>query len=207
MEYHRRGAARPGDGHLLRDHGLRAVAHVARELVSACVEEDVRDPVGEREMERDVALAGYVGHLPDRDSGDVSLVYSIDSVRAELAAGNDDLAIWARRRPNGFFIMLSAATVPSLQATGIWANGAGYDPAAVTTFLQVADYYLVAQVHEQQYTVVTHEIVSPSTRRIKIPNACLGLGVRYITPFAMLRAEQARFVLTAPSPPTIAEAV
>jgi hypothetical protein len=135
------------------------------------------------------------------------VAYSIDSVRAELVAGNDDLEIWARSRPNGFFIMPSAATVPSLQATSIWANGTGYDPAAVTTFLQVADYYLVAQAHEQQYTVVTHEIVSPSTKRIKIPNACLGLGVRYITPFAMLRAEQARFVLPQPpSPPGTAEA-
>jgi uncharacterized protein DUF4411 len=56
--------------------------------------------------------------------------------------------------------------------------------------------------------IVTHEIVSPSTRRIKIPNACLGLDVRYVTPFAMLRAEQARFVLPPPpSPPIIAEAV
>ncbi|HEX6506929.1 MAG TPA: DUF4411 family protein [Chloroflexota bacterium] len=135
------------------------------------------------------------------------LACSIDSVRAELAAGNDDLATWAKRRPNGFFMMPSAATVPSLQATSIWANGAGYEPAAVTTFLQVADYYLVAQAHEQQYTVVTHEIISPSTRRIKIPNACLGLGVRYVTPFAMLRAEQAKFVLPVPSPPINAEAV
>lgn len=31
-------------------------------------------------------------------------------------------------------------------------------------------------------------------RRIKIPNACLGVNVRYVAPFAMLRAEKARFV-------------
>jgi hypothetical protein len=128
-------------------------------------------------------------------------IYSIDSVRTELAAGNDDLATWAQQRPASFFVSPSAATVPSLQATSIWANTAGYDPAAVTTFLQVADYYLVAQAHELNYTVVTHEIISPSTRRIKIPNACLGLDVHYITPFSMLRSEQARFVLPAPPAP------
>ena len=104
-----------------------------------------------------------------------------------------------QQRLGTFFISPSAATVPSLQATSIWANNSGYEPAAVSTFLQVADYYLVAQALELQYTVVTHEVVANTTRRIKIPNACLGMGVRYVTPFAMLRAEKARFVL--PSPP------
>jgi hypothetical protein len=126
-------------------------------------------------------------------------VYSIDSVRTELIAGNDDLSAWAQQRLSTFFISPSAATVPSLQATSIWANNSGYEPAAVSTFLQVADYYLVAQALELQHTVVTHEVVANTTRRIKIPNACLGMNVRYVTPFAMLRAEKARFVL--PSPP------
>lgn len=128
-------------------------------------------------------------------------VYSINAVRSELVAGNDDLADWARQRPSGFFVQPSAATVPSLQATSIWANSAGYAPAAVTTFLQVADYYLVAQARELACTVVIHEIVSSSMRRIKIPNACLGLSVQYVTPFTMLRAEKARFVLPRPLSP------
>lgn len=99
----------------------------------------------------------------------------------------------------GFFLAPTAATVPSLQATSTWAAGAGYEPSAVTTFLQVADYYLVAQAHQLQYTVVTHEVVSPSVKRIKIPNACPGLDVKYVTPYTMLRAEKARFVLPQPS--------
>jgi hypothetical protein len=126
-------------------------------------------------------------------------VYSIDSVRTELIAGSDDLSAWAQQRLDTFFIAPGAASVPSLQATSIWANSSGYEPAAVSTFLQIADYYLVAQALELQYTVVTHEVVANTTRRIKIPNACLGMNVRYVTPFAMLRAEKARFVL--PSPP------
>jgi hypothetical protein len=67
--------------------------------------------------------------------------------------------------------------------------------AAVATFLQVADYYIVAQAHAYQHTVVTHEIPSNSAKRIKIPNACLDLGVRYVTPFEMLRTERARCVI------------
>lgn len=127
-------------------------------------------------------------------------VYSIDGVRTELIAGNDDLATWAHQRPGSFFLSPSAATVPSLQATSIWANSSGYEPTAVTTFLQIADYYIVAQALQLQYTVVTHEIVANTTRRIKIPNACLSLNVRYITPYAMLRTEKARFVLPRPLP-------
>jgi hypothetical protein len=122
-------------------------------------------------------------------------VYSIDSVRAELVGGNDDLATWARSLPDSFFLAPSAATVPRLQATATWVNSAGYDPAAVSTFLQVADYYLVAQALEFGYTVVTHEIFANTARRIKIPNACLGLNVQYVTPFSMLRSETARFIL------------
>jgi hypothetical protein len=43
--------------------------------------------------------------------------------------------------------------------------------------------------------VVTHEVPSNSPGRIKIPNVCVGLGVRFMTPYQMLRIEQARFVL------------
>jgi hypothetical protein len=123
------------------------------------------------------------------------LVYSVENVHAELATGNDDLTTWADQRAGRFFLAPDAASVPSLQAVSTWASTSGYEPAAVSTFLQVADYYLVAQAHALQHTVVSHEIVSNSTRRIKIPNACLGLKVKYITPFAMLRAEHARFVI------------
>ena len=69
------------------------------------------------------------------------------------------------------------------------------DPSAITTFLQVADYYLVAQAHASGHVVVTHEIPSASIKRIKIPDACIGVGVTCMTPFEMLRRERARFVL------------
>ena len=46
--------------------------------------------------------------------------------------------------------------------------------------------------------MVTHEVPSISTRRIKIPNACMGLSIQFMTPYEMLRREQARFVLGNP---------
>lgn len=122
-------------------------------------------------------------------------VYSIERVADELSAAQDDLATWADARGPTFFLGLDAAVVPSLQAVSAWANGGSYEPAAVSTFLQVADYYLVAQAHAQHHTVVTHEVVAHSTKRIKIPNACIGMNVRCVTPYEMLRVEKARFVL------------
>ncbi len=78
------------------------------------------------------------------DKGDV---FSIEKVSDELAAGGDDLAAWAQEHTDSFFLKPDAAVVPSFQVTSTWASGAGYDPAAVSTFLQVADYYLVAHAH------------------------------------------------------------
>ena len=69
-------------------------------------------------------------------------------------------------------------------------------PAAINTFLQVADYYLVAQALAGGHTVVAHEIASSSTRKLKIPNVCIGLGIKCMTPFEMLRLERARFIVS-----------
>ena len=46
--------------------------------------------------------------------------------------------------------------------------------------------------------VVTHEVASDGIRQVKIPNVCIGVNVKCITPFAMLRMEKARFVLGNP---------
>ncbi|MDQ6949473.1 MAG: DUF4411 family protein [Actinomycetota bacterium] len=122
-------------------------------------------------------------------------VRSIEKVGDELIGGDDDLANWARQRRADFFVRPDALVLPSLRATSAWASAAGYEPAGVNIFLQAADYYLVAHAHAHDQTVVTHERPSTSTKKIKIPDACIGLGVKCATPFQMLRAEHARFVL------------
>ncbi len=86
---------------------------------------------------------------------------------------------------------------PSLAVVSQWASGGRYEPSAVSTFLQIADYYLVAQAHAGEHIVVTHEVPSASIRKIKIPDACIGLNLQCVTPFEMLRRERARFVLGA----------
>jgi hypothetical protein len=76
-----------------------------------------------------------------------------------------------------------------------WTGSGIYEPAAESTLLQVADYYLVAHAHGHAYTVVTHEVSTETAKKIKIPNAWIGIGVTVISPYEMLRIEKARFVL------------
>ena len=122
-------------------------------------------------------------------------VFSIERVGDELEAGGDELAAWAGSRGSGFFLKPDATMLPTLGSVSAWATGQRYEPAAASTFLQVADYYLVAHALTHGHTVVTHEIASTSTKKIKIPDACIGLGIKCMTPFEMLRRERARFVL------------
>jgi len=123
------------------------------------------------------------------------MVFSIEKVGDELLAIADELADWADDRGSDFFLKPDPTLLAALSTVSAWAAGQSYEPAAVSTFLQVADYYLVAHALENNHTVVTHEIASTSTKKIKIPDACIGLGIKCVTPYEMLRTERARFVL------------
>ena len=122
-------------------------------------------------------------------------VFSVEKVGDEVRAGADELPDWAADRGYAFFLRPDASVFPALAEVSEWASGQAYEAAAVNTFLQVADYWLVAQARAGRHTVVTHEIPSASTRRIKIPDACIGLGIKCMNPYEMLRRERARFVL------------
>jgi predicted nucleic acid-binding protein len=131
--------------------------------------------------------------LTDRNAG--GRVASIDKVGDELQAGGDDLSDWASARGRAFFLSPDDPVVPALGRVSAWATSQTYEAAAIATFLQVADYWLVAHALAHDFIVVTHEVPSDSTRKIKIPNACIGLCLTCISPYEMLRRERARFVL------------
>jgi len=122
-------------------------------------------------------------------------VFSLEQVGDELNAGSDDLTAWGATKGAKFFLPLDGAVTPVLPAVSGWAMGQGYEPGAVSGFLMDADYWLVAFALAHGHVVVTHEIASASKKKIKIPDACLGLGVRFYNPYQMLRNERARFVL------------
>lgn len=125
------------------------------------------------------------------------VVFSIEKVEDELTGMGDQLSTWASQRGSSFFVRPDAATLPALAKVSTWATSQQYEQAAVSTFLQVADYYLVGQGLARGDIVVSHEIASSSRKRIKIPDACIGLGIHHMTPYEMLRRDRARFVLGA----------
>lgn len=122
-------------------------------------------------------------------------VYSIEKVANELASGGDDLSDWAAERGQEFFLSPDEKVLGTLPTVSQWAITQRYEPAAVNTFFQVADYYLIAEALACGHIVVTHEVASDGLKRIKIPNVCIGLEIKCMTPFEMLRKERARFVL------------
>lgn len=122
-------------------------------------------------------------------------VFSIEKVANELRAGTDGLAEWARDRSDTLFLPPDGPMMTSLGLLAEWAKGQNYRPGAVGLFLEDADYYLVGHAHAHGHIVVTHEVPSDGVKAVKIPNACVGMKVRYMSPFEMLRLEKARFIL------------
>lgn len=122
-------------------------------------------------------------------------IYSIERVGDELEAGADVLAKWAGDQGAEFFLKPDAPMMGALGEVSQWAMSQKYTQAASSTFLQLADSYLVAMALAHGHSIVTHEIASPSIRKIKIPDACVPLDIKCVTPYEMLRHEKARFVL------------
>jgi hypothetical protein len=124
-------------------------------------------------------------------------VLSIDKVGDEIRAGADELTQWVQDNANDMFRKTDAAVAAEFGAVSTWVTGQQYEPSAINTFLQVADFYLVAHALAGDHIVVTHEVAANSAKRVKIPNVCIGLGLRFMTPYEMLRVEKAKFVLGA----------
>jgi hypothetical protein len=129
--------------------------------------------------------------------GSTGSVFSIDKVADEIEAGQDELTDWAKNRGHALFRRTPPALASQFTQVSTWATGQQYTPAAINTFLQAADFYLLAHALAGNHVVVTHEVLSNSPGRIKIPNACVALSARFMTPYQMLRIERARFVLGA----------
>lgn len=122
-------------------------------------------------------------------------LFSVEKVGDEVRAIEDDLSEWAGKLDPSFFLRPDADVLAAMATVSAWAQSQRYEASAISTFLQVGDYYLISHAHAGHHTVVTHEVPSTSTRKIKIPDVCIGVGVKCMTPYEMLRLEHARFIL------------
>jgi hypothetical protein len=129
------------------------------------------------------------------ENNKAKIVFSIEKVGDEIEAGDDELALWAGERGDNFFLKPDTQTAVQFARVSRWVTSQNYEPAAINTFLQVADYYLVCHALAHRFTIITHEVPANSIKKIKIPNACVGLGIKFMSPYEMLRREKARFIL------------
>ena len=117
------------------------------------------------------------------------LIASIDRVKDELQKNDDPLKKWALSEFDHWF--LSTNTEEVLDSYGqlmVWSFGnPHYEDVAKHQFADEADSWLVAFAKAYNYIVVTHEQPNHSPKKIKIPNACKAMGVRYMNTFEMLR--------------------
>lgn len=124
------------------------------------------------------------------------VLYSIDKVKDEIIAGDDELVNWVKKDElSDFFLLSDVQTAMQFNSINKWVEKKNYQQSAIQGFMEVADYYLIAQAIQRNSIIVTHEMPSASLKKIKIPDVCLGLGIKFITPFVMLRQLHAEFVL------------
>lgn len=122
---------------------------------------------------------------------------SIKQVSDELdKAGNEDpVRVWAKANKK-HFVAPDARVLASYQQVIDWAKGQSYERNAISEFQRVADSWIVAHALTYEWVVVTREKPAPgSKKRIKIPDACTGVGVECTSPFDMLRREEMCLVL------------
>ena len=123
-------------------------------------------------------------------------IYSVRAVYKELEPGDDNLTEWAKMCRVPFFIDPDLETLAQYEHIKQWLCDNSYEHGAINEFFAVADSELVASAMCRQWTVVTHEVLSDTKKKVKIPDICNGLGVKCIDPFLMLRDEKARFILS-----------
>jgi hypothetical protein len=124
-------------------------------------------------------------------------IRSIERVADEVGAQQDELSEWAATLPDGFFLRPDIAFSNAFQRVSQWAMTSGFQAAAYNEFFAVADSFLVAQALAGRHIVVTLEkpATTPSKKKIKVPDACAGVGIKCMTPYALMRNQGVRFVL------------
>lgn len=122
-------------------------------------------------------------------------IHSVDKVKGELMAINDELSEWVSANiPDDFFYSTNgAATQQKLAELRSWAVTCGqFDQKAIQEFHSsvIADAYLAAYAatDPKNIKVVTNEKAgSGSKHRVKLPDACVQKGVTCLRIMEMLR--------------------
>ncbi len=130
----------------------------------------------------------------------IGKVKVIDAVAGEIADGNDDLAKWFGENikksaddEGGAYVIQAKQDGTVLQNYQDIANlvmkNEQYSDAEKGWFLSRADLWLIAAGKTFNATVVTQEkMPGKGTTKVKIPDICQQVGVKYVNLYDMMRA-------------------
>lgn len=140
----------------------------------------------------DVALSFWSKVKSLAESG---IIISIDKVRDELYDKNDELEAWCKSNLPDNFFKDTATIMTEYGRVTSWAYSMKdhYLPNALNEFLAVdeADAFLIAYTLADTInrSIVTQELSEPNRKnKIKIPDSCKALDVKYLNVMDMFRA-------------------
>ncbi|MBK8568034.1 MAG: DUF4411 family protein [Saprospiraceae bacterium] len=120
-------------------------------------------------------------------------VVSLDKVKEEIYRNDDELKAWCEANLPTDFFKDSTSAIAEYASVVTWANSKKdhpYTQPALDVFMDAeeADAWLVAYAKQQNLPLVTNEISAPESKKsVKIPDACLPIGVRCVRPMDMFR--------------------
>lgn len=109
-------------------------------------------------------------------------IFSSIKVKEEIDHGNDELTDWMScNATETFYFPIDSEILSRYSDTQNWASHSPvFTENARHEYAEVADAYLVATAAAKNLTLVTYETSDPlCKRKVKIPEACNALGVRY----------------------------
>ena len=124
-------------------------------------------------------------------------VGSVDMIYNELVGFGDELSEWVKDRKTLFVGVEDQATqaVFSEIADFVVNNRSSKEPH-ISSFLSMADPWLIAKAKILGAIVVTHEVLVPAnSTKVKIPNVCKQFGVAYCNTFDLLETLDAKLIL------------
>ncbi len=135
---------------------------------------------------------GFWGKI--KKMAEAGTIISIDKVKNELYDKNDDLEKWCKLNLPSDFFKDTSVVMSEYGKVSAWAisKNSHYLPKAINEFLNAdeADAFLIAYSLAEPLNrfIVTHEVSAPQKiSKIKIPDCCNALNVKYVTTIEMFR--------------------
>lgn len=146
----------------------------------------------ENHIPRDI-FEGFWRELGDLLASGTAILHQ--TVLDELKRRKDPLVKWVENLEGVQAMPATDETLERYLEVCDWADKQGYKALALRDFKagSHADAWLCAEALASDLTLVTYEVASNSPYRVKIPNVCEGLGIRYVSGFDFMRAQDFHF--------------